>query len=380
MTGSPRPDVVIVGAGIVGAACAYELARAGLRVTVCDAAFPGGGATAAGMGHIVVMDDSPAELALTALSRRMWAELAPGLSAECEDLAPGTLWIAADAAEMRAVEEKRALCASVGVRAEVLDARAVAAAEPNLRPGLAGALLVPDDRVLYPPNAARWLLDAAREHGAVTRAGVAAVALAPGSVTLNAAGRTEQVDAAAIVIATGIDTCSLIPGLAVVPRKGHLVITERYPGLVRHQLVELGYLRSAHTMTGASTAFNLQPRATGQLLIGSSRELVGRDASINRAIVAEMVRRAVEFVPRLGQCLAIRTWTGFRPATPDKLPLIGPWPGVPGVWIATGHEGLGITTATGTAALIAAGILGTTPPVDAAPFRPDRPMPAAEAA
>jgi len=380
MSGPPRPDAVIVGAGIVGAACAYELARAGLRVMVCDTAFPGSGATAAGMGHIVVMDDSPAQLALTALSRRVWADLAPGLSAPCEDRAPGTLWIAADPGEMRAVEDKRALCASVGVRAEVLDRDALAAAEPNLRPGLAGALLVPDDRVLYPPGAARWLLEAAREHGAVIRAGVTASAVAPGSVTLHAAGRTEKTDAGAIVLAAGIDTGSLIPGLPVVPRKGHLVITDRYPGLVRHQLVELGYLHSAHTMTGASTAFNLQPRATGQVLIGSSRELVGRDASINRAIVADMVRRAVEFVPRLGHCLAIRTWTGFRPATPDALPLIGAWPAVPGVWIAAGHEGLGITTATGTAALIAAGVLGTAPPIDAAPFRPDRPMHAAEAA
>jgi D-hydroxyproline dehydrogenase subunit beta len=380
MMGAPRPDVVIVGAGIVGAACAFELARAGARVSICDTAFPGGGATGSGMGHIVVMDDSPAQLALTALSRRRWGDLAPGMPARCEDAAPGTLWIAADAAEMRLVEEKRAVYATVGVRADVLDAAALADAEPKLRPGLAGALLVPDDRVLYPPNAARWLLDAAREHGAVIRAGVAVSAVTSGSVTVRAGGRTERVDTAAIVLAAGIDTSTLIDGLAVVPRRGHLVITERYPGLVRHQLVELDYLRSAHTMTGASTAFNLQPRATGQVLIGSSRELAGRDPTINRAIVSRMLRRAVEFVPALGACLAIRTWTGFRPATPDGLPLIGPWRPLPGVWIATGHEGLGITSATGTAALIAASILGTAPPLDPAPFRPDRPMPPAEVA
>ncbi|MDE3216960.1 MAG: FAD-dependent oxidoreductase, partial [Gemmatimonadota bacterium] len=201
-----------------------------------------------------------------------------------------------------------------------------------------------------------------------------------GRVTLRANGALEPLDAGAVVLAAGIDTHSLIPALAVVPRKGHLVITDRYPGLVRHQLVELGYLHSAHTMTGASTAFNLQPRATGQLLIGSSRELAGRDGAINRAIVREMLDRAVAFVPRLAGCQAIRTWTGFRPATPDKLPLIGAWPELSGVWIAAGHEGLGITTATGTAALVAAGILGRPAPIDPAPFRPDRPMPAAEAA
>ncbi|OYV73539.1 MAG: hypothetical protein B7Z72_02315, partial [Gemmatimonadetes bacterium 21-71-4] len=280
MTGAGRPDAVIVGAGIVGAACAHTLAAHGLRVLVCDADFPGGGATAAGMGHIVVMDDSPAQLALTVLSRRLWADLAPSLSPTCEDERPGTLWVAANADDMGVVAEKHALCARVGVAAQVLDEHGLADAEPNLRPGLAGALFVPDDRVIYPPGAARWLLDAAIAQGATLRLGTRALSVAPSSVTLQAHGATETVSAAAIILAMGIDTPSVVPGLAIVPRKGHLVITDRYPDLIRSQLVELGYLQSAHAMTGASTAFNLQPRATGQVLIGSSRELVGRDPSV----------------------------------------------------------------------------------------------------
>ncbi|MGH7670983.1 MAG: NAD(P)/FAD-dependent oxidoreductase [Gemmatimonadaceae bacterium] len=380
MNGSGRPDVVVVGAGIVGAACAHALARDQFRVLVCEAAFPGGGTTAAGMGHIVVMDDSPAQLALTVLSRKLWTTLAPTLSLACEDERPGTLWIAATDEEMAAVHQKRALCERVGVRADALDGQALARAEPHLRPGLAGALFVPDDRVLYPPNAARWLLDAAVERGATVRLGASVRSIGAGAVTLTQGSGSETITTGAVVLATGIDAPQLVPRLGVVPRKGHLVITDRYPGLVRSQLVELGYLHSAHSMSGASTAFNVQPRPTGQLLIGSSRELVGRDATINPMIVHEMVARAVQFVPALGACLAIRTWTGFRPATADQLPLIGPWPEIPGLWIATGHEGLGITTATGTAAIVAAGIAGRTVPLDAAPFRPDRPMPTLEVA
>jgi glycine/D-amino acid oxidase-like deaminating enzyme len=375
MTVAPRPDVIVVGAGIVGAACAHALAREQLRVLVCDASYVGGGATAAGMGHIVVMDDSPAQLALTVLSRRLWSELAPALSPACEDEKPGTLWLAADAAEMAAVEEKRALCARVGVDAQVLDAEVLARAEPRLRPGLAGALYVPGDRVVYPPNAARWLLDAAARLGATLRTGVRVTGLGARSVSVSAGGTSETISAGAVVLATGIDAPALVPQLPVVPRKGHLVITDRYPGLIRSQLVELGYLHSAHSLTGASTAFNLQPRATGQVLIGSSRELVGRDASINRAIVRQMLDRAVHFVPALADCLAIRTWTGFRPATPDGLPLIGAWPRIPGLYVAVGHEGLGITTATGTAAIVSALIAGREPPIVAAPFAPTRAMP-----
>ena len=125
-------------------------------------------------------------------------------------------------------------------------------------------------------------------------------------------------------------------------------------------------------MTTESVAFNVQPRATGQLLIGSSRELVGWDASINRAIVRKMLDRALDFMPTLSVTSAIRTWTGFRPATPDKLPLIGAWEDTPGLWIAAGHEGLGITTSLGTAQLLADLIAGRDPAIDAAPFAPSR--------
>ena len=140
----------------------------------------------------------------------------------------------------------------------------------------------------------------------------------------------------------------LLPGLPIVPRKGHLVITDRYPGFLRHQVIELGYLKSAHALTRESVAFNVQPRRTGQLLIGSSRELVGWDDSLNGPLRGRMLRRATEYLPALAQPRALRTWVGFRPATPDGLPLVGMWE--PGLWVAAGHEGLGVTTAPGTAA------------------------------
>jgi len=184
-----------------------------------------------------------------------------------------------------------------------------------------------------------------------------------------------KLQADAIVVAAGVGSPELVPGLPIVPRKGHLLISDRHPGMVRHQLVELGYMQSAHTFGAASVAFNVQPRRTGQLLIGSSRELVGFDGHINRALLGAMLERATSFIPALKHVRALRSWVGFRPATADKLPLIGPWPEIGGVWIAAGHEGLGITMATGTADLIVAGILGTKAPIDAAPFRPGRTMP-----
>lgn len=373
---SRQPDVLIVGAGVVGAACALALARARLRVLVIDADFVGGGSTAAAMGHLVVMDDSEAELLLTAYSRQLWAELSEEMPSDCEDERRGTLWVASTTEELDAAREKRERYASHGIAAEVVDERALAEMEPHLRPGLAGALHVSDDCVLYPPAAARHLAARARALGAEVREHCMAESLDGCSVRVRERGGASYViSAGAVVNAAGIDAPRLTPGLPIVPRKGHLLITDRYPGLCGCQIVELGYLHSAHTMGGASVAFNVQPRATGQLLIGSSRELVGRRSEVNRELLASMLQRAIEFMPVLARCTATRAWTGFRPATPDALPLIGRWEGAEGVWIAAGHEGLGITMAPGTAELIADEILGRTPAIDLAPFAPGRAMP-----
>jgi glycine/D-amino acid oxidase-like deaminating enzyme len=299
--------------------------------------------------------------------------MASELPAACELDVCGTLWIAEDEGQRSALQTKAALYEAHGVRTEMLDERALAEAEPRLRDGLAGALRVPDDAVVYPPGLAAWLLDRARAAGADVRIGEAADAIVARGVVVAGALRTAD----HVVLAAGAASVRLMPTLPIVPRKGHLVITDRYPGTCRHQLVELGYLTSAHTMSDASVAFNLQPRTTGQLLIGSSRELVGWDASINRAIVAQMLARAADFMPGITQLSAIRTWTGFRPATEDKLPLIGRWDELDGLWLAAGHEGLGITTALGTAAVLADLMAERSPAIDANPYAPDRALAAA---
>lgn len=365
-----RPDVAVVGAGIVGAACAEALAGRGRKVEIFETRFPGSGSTASAMGHIVVLDDSEAQFALSSYSRTLWERRTDELPAEVEDVAAGTLWIAANEEEMSHVRAKAAFYGARGVKTEILDPKGLAECEPNLRPGLAGGLRVPGDRVLYPPAAARWLLSSAEGRGARVRQ-EEVLEVGPGFVR-SSAGRT---DFGTVVVAAGAASPSLLPGLPVVPKKGHLLITDRAPGFCRHQLIELGYLKSAHGGARESVAFNLQPRATGQMLLGSSREVVGFDASVNRPLVARMVRRAIEYLPSIGALPVLRTWTGFRPATPDNLPLIGRWPALRDVWVAAGHEGLGITTSLGTASLIASLVLGEPPSIDPFPYAPDRRTP-----
>jgi glycine/D-amino acid oxidase-like deaminating enzyme len=362
-------DVVVVGTGIVGAACADEFARCSRRVALIGADIVGSGATAAGMGHIVVMDDSDAQFRLTRYSQQLWQALRTELPDDVEYEQCGTIWVAADEEEMVEVFRKRDYYGKRGVPTKVLDAEALHSLEPNLRPGLAGGLLVTEDGVLYPPCAALFLARRAQTRGAELLLGMTVAQIGKGRVRLTDGS---ELSAEVIVNAAGASAVDLTPGLEIKKRKGHLVITDRYPGFVRHQLVELGYLKSAHSVSSDSVAFNVQPRRTGQILIGSSRQYGAEYKEVDNSMLVRMLQRAQEYMPGLSQMSAVRTWTGFRAATPDKLPLIGQWAGDESVFLATGHEGLGITTSLGTARILADQINGTKAEIPVEPYLPSR--------
>ena len=376
---SQTPDVLVVGAGIVGAACAYELARRGLDVTLVDGGSVGAGATAEGMGHLVVLDDSPTQLALTRWSLDLWGELAPTLPSSCEMTPSGTLWIAEDDEDLAALQRKASLYAKEGVAGEMLSAAELRREEPNLRKGLPGALRTPGDSVIYPPAAAVALVERAqRDHGLEFRQGdpvLELTALDGGPAEAHLASG-EVLRAGWIVNAAGHRALDLLPAplpsLRIRQRKGHLLITDRYPGFCRHQLVEVGYLKSAHGSHEDSVAFNLQPRPNGQLLLGSSRQFGDLSRQVDPALLARMVARAQDFVPGLKKLSTLRVWTGFRAATQDHLPILGPVPDHGRLLLAAGHEGLGITTALASGRLIAEQILQLPPSLPLEPFRADR--------
>jgi glycine/D-amino acid oxidase-like deaminating enzyme len=362
------PDVLIVGAGMIGAACAHALSSLGLRVTVIERDVVGSGATAAGMGHLVAMDDSPAELALSARSLALWKELVDGQPQRHEYSACGTIWVAADDEELEAARAKAATMTAFGLECGVIGARELYRLEPQLRPGLAGGLLVHGDGLVYAPKSARILLARALARGANLITGEV-VALEDGAVVL---ANGTRLAAGQVVLAAGTRCQALAPELPLRPKKGHLMITDRYPDFIRHQLVELGYIKSAHASDGDSVAFNVQPRPTGQILIGSSRQFDTTDLAAEPVMMARMLEQALGYLPALAGLNVLRCWTGLRAATPDGLPLIGPSPLRRKVWLATGHEGLGITTSLATAELLAGQMAGGRATLDPQPYLPSR--------
>jgi glycine/D-amino acid oxidase-like deaminating enzyme len=366
-------DVIVAGGGIVGAACTLAFAKMGLGVALIERDFLGSGATAAGMGHIVVMDDSEAQFALTRRSQQLWQALSPTLPASAEYETPGTLWVAADAEELAEAARKHEWLTARNVPSRLLSSHELASLEPNLCPGLAGAVLVTEDAVVYPPTVALHLAQQAQSLGATLLIGHSVTQLANGEATLDDGTRLR---APRLVNALGADAPRCTPGIPIKKRKGHLAITDRYPGFVRHQLVELGYLKSAHSVSSDSVAFNVQPRQTGQILIGSSRQYGNEDSAVDHGLLTAMLQRATLYLPALASLSVLRVWTGFRAATPDKLPLIGPVPDDPTLWLATGHEGLGITTALATAELLATQFTGGQHAIPPEPYLPARFSPA----
>lgn len=359
-------DLIVVGAGIVGAACAEAASEDGLRVALVEPGPIGGGATAAAMGHLVAMDDDPAELALSAYSLRLWERYAD--LAEAEFSRCGTLWVARNARELATVPDKIARLAAAGIVGELVDATTLYEFEPLLVPGLAGGMRVPREAVVYPPRMARHLVDQACARGAVLHAGRWVVELLAHGVRLDDGSTLSG----PVLVASGVQLPQLLPELTLRPRKGQLAITDRYPGLVHHQLLALDYADSAHGDADTSVAFNVQPRPTGQILIGSSRQFNVSDREVDLPLLRQMLQQACGFLPMLRELQVIRVWTGLRPATPDGRPYLGPVPGRRDVWVAAGHEGLGVTTALGSARLIVDGLLGRTPQIDPAPYLPER--------
>lgn len=362
-------DVLVVGAGIVGASCALALREEGMDVGLVDAASPGSGVTAAGMGHLVALDETEDELDLCLLSLGLWRDFFAAHPGVGEASHCGTLWVAESDAQLFEASHRAERLAARGCQVDVVSGDGVARLEPSLRRGLCGGLRVTGDSVVYPPSVAEFLVRRVLAQGGALYGGQRVVAIGAGGLTL---ANGQHLSAGRIVVAAGAQIAQLLPEVPVFGRKGHLAITDRYPGRLTHQVVSMNYGQTAAGDDALAVAANIQPRATGQWLVGSCRQDGQLDAGVDPAVLAKVLRCAIALLPALADMNIVRAWTGMRPASADGKPLIGMHPGRPGVWLACGHEGLGVTTAFGTARLLADQMLGRASAIDASHYAPSR--------
>ncbi|MFH8618758.1 NAD(P)/FAD-dependent oxidoreductase [Streptomyces sp. NPDC017979] len=377
------PDVVVVGAGVIGAACAYYATRAGLRVTVVDRGTPAGGTTGAGEGNLLVSDKEPGpELELARLSLRLWRELAADLTDGTDGFeyeAKGGLVVAGDDAELTALRRLAVLQRAAGVDAREVPDDRLHDLEPHLAPDLAGGFHYPEDAQVQPALAAARLLRAARSAGAEVRIGeeVVDVLTTPGGAIRGVRTTRTELRTPAVVNAAGVwgGEVARLAGapLPVLPRRGFVLVTEPLPPLVRHKVYAAGYVADVASGSAAlQTSPVVEGTPAGPVLVGASRERVGFDRTASAEVLRRLARGAVDLFPVLAGASAIRTYCGFRPYLPDHLPAIGPDPRVPGLHHACGHEGAGIGLAPATGLLVARSLTQSPPGVDPAPFRPER--------
>lgn len=357
--------VVVVGAGVVGAACAFHATSAGLDVTVVDRGAVGSGTTSRGEGNILLSDKEPGpELELARLSRALWDEAGEELGPDSFELEhKGGLVVASTAEGLAALGGFAARQEAAGVRVEpVGEVRDV---EPHLAPGLPGGIRYPQDAQVQPVLAAAALLRAAVERGARFHPGevTGAVTDREGRVTgvRTAAGDVLPADAVVNAAGTwgGEVGRRLGAHVEVLPRRGFVLVTEPLPPMVRHKVYSADYVANvASSDAGLETSCVVEGTRGGTILIGASRERVGFDTTMNTAVITRLASQACRLFPFLRETHLIRSYRGFRPYCPDHLPVVGPDPRAPGVIHACGHEGAGIGLAPATGALVTAHLLG----------------------
>ncbi|MZG04992.1 FAD-dependent oxidoreductase [Streptomyces sp. SID5614] len=358
-------DIVVIGAGIVGAACAFHAASAGLGVTVLDRGPVGAGTTSRGEGNILLSDKEPGpELELARLSRGLWDEVGKELGPEAVEFEnKGGLVVASTPEALAALHAFAARQAAAGVQTELVDRPD--AFEPHIAPGLPGGVRYLQDAQVQPVLAAAGLLRAAVRRGARVRTGeaVAAVTGTDGRVTGVRTADGAVLTADAVVNAAGTwggEVGSRLGApVEILPRRGFVLVTEPLPPMIRHKVYSADYVAHvASSDEGLETSCVVEGTRAGTILIGASRERVGFDSAMNPAVVALLAAQACRLFPFLRDVHLIRAYRGFRPYCPDHLPVVGPDPRVPGVLHACGHEGAGIGLAPGTGALITAQLLG----------------------
>ena len=383
-------DLIVVGGGIVGCAvvqhCAELLPRS-TRIVLLDRGPIAGATSGSCMGHLMVTPDDAQEHAFSFRSVALWRELAERQGG-FDHNPTGALYLADDDADAELFAVLQAQFAACGDRADVLDARELRAREPGLARDLPGGLFYPGDGVVLPMLACGAMLREARAHNpnVAVRPHCEVTAVHVDGDRVRGVGTTHgPIEAPVVVNAAGVWAPAIAqlagqPPLPIHPRAGNLAITGHHETPIRTQLLEIGYVRFAHGHAPDPTrggdpgahAMNMQPQTNGGCLIGSTRQFRGMDRTLNRALLQRSLQRAARYAPALAAAPIVRTWVGLRPFAIDRHPLIGPWPPLRGLWIAGGHEGLGVTLAPITGRLLAQQLAGLAPDVGVERYLPAR--------
>lgn len=362
----------MIGGGVIGCAAADELQRAGATVTLCERGRPGDEASGAAAGILSPLGGSSRTTysALAMASWRMFPEVAADLERrtgiDVELALRGGISPLLSAPELREAEATCCWPDADELGAAVLDRAALLLREPGVRPDARGALFIRGEGWVNNQRLATAYAAAASAAGVTVRAGtMVSRVLVPHGRIAGVIADGDEIEADAVLLAAGAWSGELAASfgatLPVGPSRGQMLALANAPALVRH------CLHGGHVY--------LVPRASGELLVGATVERVGFAREVTAGGVAQLLEAATALVPDLAGRAITRTWCGFRPQARDGLPVLGPWPDVSGLYVATGHFRNGILLAPITAQLMREWILKGEPSIAAPEFLPDRFVP-----
>lgn len=368
------PSVVIIGGGVMGCAAANELARRGVKVTVLERSVPGAEASSAAAGILGAQVESHHEGPMTdlgLLSRKLY----PALVKDLEKVSgisigyrrSGVLKVAYAAGDVARWQRELAWQTRAKLPLARLGRAALLSQEAALSPEVAGALWFEADATLEPRALLSALRISAEKRGAEFRSGsfVKRIAEQEGRAVGVELDDGSLVQGSHVVLAAGSWTSLLAksdrPGEGAMPR----VVP------ARGQIVELKTSAPLLESIVFGPDCYLVPRADGRLLIGSTLEFVGFRREVTAGAVAKLLAAAIRLVPALADAELSASWASFRPYTSDELPLLGP-SATPGLILMSGHYRNGILLAPISAQIVASCVLGEKPPLDLAPFAPNR--------
>jgi D-hydroxyproline dehydrogenase subunit beta len=375
-------DAVVIGAGAVGAACAYFLARAGFRVQVVERGQVPSGTSSACEGNLLVSDKEVGpELDLALYSHSVWQRDLVEYGPLWEFEEKGGFVVAATADGAGALRAFGRQQRAAGIDVVDVTATGIRDYEPYLRDGLAAAAYYPQDAQVQPMLLTGHLLRLARELGASVATGVAVIGFerGTGSPARVTGVHTDHgtIACAHVVNATGTwagEVGTLADAaVPILPRRGFVLVTEPLPPTVHRKVYAADYVATTQSSDeGLQTSTVIEGTRSGTILIGSTRERVGFDRTVSLRALSTIAAGALTLFPTLRDVRILRSYLGFRPYCPDHLPVIGPDPRAPGLWQASGHEGAGIGLSVGTAKLISQAMAGARCDLDLSSFRPDR--------
>jgi sarcosine oxidase subunit beta len=364
MNAGKHAEAAVIGGGIIGCATAYYLAKAGIDCLLIEKGDLAIGTSSRCDGNISIVDKDPGfDSQMSRVSQQLVVELNKELDLPFEYRSSGSILVCESETEMEAaakwVERQRA----AGLAFRLLDRADLRQESPYFADDLLGGLECETDSLINPYLFCYSLTEKAKTYGlrVQTKAEVKRI-VKRGEFHIETSQGTFT--AKKIVNAAGVWAPfigkMLDVEIPIVPRKGHIIVGARQRPIVMRNVMEFGYLiskfggvRRVDPITEKyGVALVLEPTENQNFLIGSSRQFVGYDGTIDIRVIQAIARRAMRFFPKMAEFSVIRTYTGMRPWTADHLPIVSEVEEVPGFYIAAGHEGDGISLSAVTGKLV----------------------------